>query len=670
MPQKVIIIGGGVAGLTAAHYLSRRNFDVTVYERRSYFGGKAASIRLPSAAPDSVGCPGEHGFRFFPQWYRHVTDTMADIPFRGRGNVGPERSVAEHLVPCDENEIRRYRGPATPVALRPPRSTNQAQALVSFILQLNQRIPTSEVASFFRELAKFVAYPESERRRIYDEISWWKLLEAEQKTAEFRELIVATTQSLLAAQPKQSSAYTIANLAIRTLFAQPLERDRVLDGPTNEVWINPWVNYLAGRGVRFVPGYQLDSILFDETQPRIGKLRFSAVADNVALKYARQAGRARRAGGRGPRWRENARALALELGAADAFLAEEQYLSSYVAPDPLEDQADYYVFALPVEQMAYFVNRSATMTSYDESLRNIITLAGSTEWMAGIQFYLTRTASSFPKGHVVCSDSEWALTVREQTHLWRDTALPADVRALLTVDISNWKQPGRSIPREAARCTREEIAREVWVQLKESFNRDNDEMLRDDMLRGGAPEDPRSFYLDDNIVEITDRRKQAAYSRANSLRSSSEELLAQAAREQDPSFAFGDRASFNLEPLLINRPGALARRPAAATRIPNMFLAADYVDTRANLASMEGANEAGRHAVNAILDKAQRTADPCEVFSYEDGEALATLTGWAGALEANPLARSSAELARNAADLLGSAVGRFSDVMRNLGRKK
>jgi hypothetical protein len=101
-----------------------------------------------------------------------------------------------------------------------------------------------------------------------------------------------------------------------------------------------------------------------------------------------------------------------------------------------------------------------------------------------------------------------------------------------------------------------------------------------------------------------------------------------------------------------------------------MFLAADYVDTRANLASMEGANEAGRLAVNAILAKAQRTADPCEIFSYEDGEALATLTGWAGALEANPLARSSVEFARNAADLLGSAAGRFSDVMRNLGRRK
>jgi uncharacterized protein with NAD-binding domain and iron-sulfur cluster len=669
MPQKVIIIGGGVAGLTAAHYLSRKNFDVSVYERRSYFGGKAASVRLPRVAPDSVGCPGEHGFRFFPQWYRHVVDTMEDIPFRGRGNVGPERSVAEHLVPCDENEIRRYRGPATPIALRLPRTSNQAQALVSFFLQLNQRIPPSEIASFFQELAKFVSYPESERRRIYDEISWWKLVDAEQKTAEFRELIVATTQSLLAAQPKQSSAYTIANLAVRTLFARPLDRDRVLDGPTNEVWIKPWVTYLQGRGVRFVPGRQLDSVVFDEDEPKIRKLRFSAVADNVGFKYARQADRARRAGEQAPHWGNNAVALAQELGGNARFL-DGQYLDSYVAPVPIEDDADYYVFALPVEQMAYFVNRSATMTSYDESLRNITTLAGSTEWMAGIQFYLTRALPSFPKGHVVCSDTEWALTVREQTHLWRDTALPADVRALLTVDISNWRQPGRSIPREAATCTRDEVAREVWEQLKESFNRDNDEMLRDDMLLGGGPGSPRSFYLDDNIVEISDRRKQAAYSRANSLRGSSEELLAQAAREQDASFAFGDRASFNLEPLLVNRPGALARRPSAATRINNMFLAADYVDTRANLASMEGANEAGRLAVNAILAKAQRTADPCEIFSYEDGEALATLTGWAGALEANPLARSSVEFARNAADLLGSAAGRFSDVMRNLGRRK
>ena len=44
-----------------------------------------------------------------------------------------------------------------------------------------------------------------------------------------------------------------------------------------------------------------------------------------------------------------------------------------------------------------------------------------------------------------------------------------------------------------------------------------------------------------------------------------------------------------------------ADRPQAATEIGNLLLASDYVRTHTELATMEGANEAGHRAVNAIL---------------------------------------------------------------------
>ena len=43
----VAILGGGVGGLSAAHELSTRGFDVHVYEMRDAFGGKARSIDVP-----------------------------------------------------------------------------------------------------------------------------------------------------------------------------------------------------------------------------------------------------------------------------------------------------------------------------------------------------------------------------------------------------------------------------------------------------------------------------------------------------------------------------------------------------------------------------------------------------------------------------------------------
>ena len=70
----------------------------------------------------------------------------------------------------------------------------------------------------------------------------------------------------------------------------------------------------------------------------------------------------------------------------------------------------------------------------------------------------------------------------------------------------------------------------------------------------------------------------------------------------DPAIQFPNpTAATNLEPLLINTAGSWADRPDAATRIPNLFLAADFVRTHTDLATMEGANEAARRAVNAIL---------------------------------------------------------------------
>src|SRR5687768_9518392 len=48
-PRTVAVLGGGIAGLTAAHELAERGFRVTVYERLA-LGGKARSFGVPGSA--------------------------------------------------------------------------------------------------------------------------------------------------------------------------------------------------------------------------------------------------------------------------------------------------------------------------------------------------------------------------------------------------------------------------------------------------------------------------------------------------------------------------------------------------------------------------------------------------------------------------------------------
>jgi len=86
----------------------------------------------------------------------------------------------------------------------------------------------------------------------------------------------------------------------------------------------------------------------------------------------------------------------------------------------------------------------------------------------------------------------------------------------------------------------------------------------------------------------------------------------------DPAIeATGDGVD-NSSPLLINTAGSLQNRPTASTEIDNLMIAADYVRTHSDLASMESANEAGRRATNAIIERSGATARRCGVWELTE----------------------------------------------------
>ena len=58
-PQRIAVIGAGVAGLTAAWLLQRKH-DVTIFEKNDYVGGHTRTLRVPNG-PDK-GTPVDTGF--------------------------------------------------------------------------------------------------------------------------------------------------------------------------------------------------------------------------------------------------------------------------------------------------------------------------------------------------------------------------------------------------------------------------------------------------------------------------------------------------------------------------------------------------------------------------------------------------------------------------------
>ena len=65
--KRVVVVGGGLAGLTAATELAARHFDVTLVERAAQLGGKLTAWTVRALGEEF---PVEHGFHgFFAQYY-------------------------------------------------------------------------------------------------------------------------------------------------------------------------------------------------------------------------------------------------------------------------------------------------------------------------------------------------------------------------------------------------------------------------------------------------------------------------------------------------------------------------------------------------------------------------------------------------------------------------
>ncbi|MFE1410074.1 FAD-dependent oxidoreductase [Streptomyces sp. NPDC058746] len=520
--RRVAVLGGGVAGLTAAHELAERGYAVTVYERRA-LGGKARSMDVPgSARGGRRPLPAEHGFRFIPGIYHNLPDTMRRIPFPGNANGVWDNLVAPREMMFARSGGREdLRGPIpwpehSPAELTP----DELRRALTGILQSLVRLPLHETAYFVNRVLVFLTSCDERRNDVWERTPWWEFVRAEQMSSEYQRILaVGITRNIVATKAEEASTRTVGTLGEAFVF-NLLGRgadgppDRILNLPTNEAWIDPWEAHLRSLGVEFRIGWTVREVRY---------------------------------GG----------------GGVSGVVVE--------GPDGARQTAtaDHYVSALPVEHARR--TWSAELRAADPMLGRCDRL--ETDWMTGIQFYLTERAP-LVHGHLNCIDSPWSLTAIQQAEHWPSRDFPADYGDgtavdCLSVDISEWDKPGILYGKTAKQCTREEVAREVWAQLKASLNDTGKTLLSDSRLH--------SWHLDPGVDGL------------------------------------GTPNPTNQDELLIHPVGTFHNRPSAGTRIPNFFLSGDYVAVDIDLATMEGANASARAAVNSLLDRDGSPSARCTV---------------------------------------------------------
>jgi geranylgeranyl pyrophosphate synthase/uncharacterized protein with NAD-binding domain and iron-sulfur cluster len=535
---RVVVLGGGVAGMSAAHELAERGFEVIVLERRDIPGGKARSIDVapPSPGPEPRKAlpresslpwvPGEHGFRFFPGFYKHVIDSMRRIPTQDG------RLVADALVPTTRVGLTQYAQPMFALPAQFPRTPNDALTVLQDLLLAFSPVTgllPEDLAHFGARIVQILTSCPERRLAEYEKTPWWTFIGAESRSEAYQKFLASgITRSLVAAKAKTASTRTIGDIFVQLMLTvlDPLggTTDRVLDGPTSHVWIDPWKRWIESLGAHYLTNAEVKQLLCHEGR----------IAGIVTERDGR-----------------------VEL-----------------------IEGDHYVCALPVERAAPLM--SPEILDADPSLESLQALARNTEWMNGLQFYLRRDVPML-HGHVIHSDTEWALTSISQFQFWRqemiDLYADVEVNGVLSIDVSDWEARDRN-GRCAMECSLEEVHAEVWDQLKRSVNSNGVDVLRDDNLCG--------WFLDPDIGPDP----------------------LQPGRLQ------------NLEPLLVNLIDTWRLRPEAVTAIPNLFLASDYVRTYTDLATMESANEAARRAVNGILAAEGYSGSRCAIWPLEEPAAL------------------------------------------------
>ncbi|BBZ61065.1 FAD-dependent oxidoreductase [Mycolicibacterium monacense] len=643
--RTVAVLGGGIAGLTAAHELADRGFDVTVYEPRHderiglgpeppscyppvKLGGLAASQYSTVGTHDGSnaelrpfpgrrGAPrkpgravaGEHGFRFFPAYYLHIWDLFQRIPVYERIEL-PGSDI--RFLPTSRtvlDNVRRVVTQGTTVEGKPslvfPREA--PRSLAEFLGTVNQLrelgFTQADVSTFVSRLLRYLVTSPHRRARELQNLSAYDFFVGrDSATGVPRFSYTPQFDTVLREMPKVLAAFDSnwgdARTNLTTYLQLQLQMDRrdnkadgVLNGPTTESWFDHWYRHLTALGVRFVRAVanRIDALPVDPSLPPHRRARVQiTLADGTRLTpdYAVVAVDAPEA--------ERVTAP-LRTAACGGTVSELEGFTTSVPPatGPLEP--------------------AATRTA---ARRNPYALAemGRVPWdrfqtLGGIQYFFD-TEFQLLRGHMYYSGTEWALSSINQHGMWeRRPMLAQDGHvSVLSVDIGDFNAPSRRLVdadghgKAARDCTADEIAAEVWRQIVTALTNNVDRppesllptpawyaldrglIMADGPGQGtGPPVLNETPYL---VPIIGDWPNRPGGDPWNPHGTSYVGVPTEEAWRED----------------LELRNVWQARHGGYQVHNNSVVFAGTWAKTFTRMTSMEAACESGRHAVNAILD--------------------------------------------------------------------
>lgn len=514
--------------------------------------------------------PGEHGFRFFPSFYRHVFDTMQRTPVTWR-------TRADHEYPSGTTYDNLVATGALGIGVKADPANARRR---SFIVERRMARSVEELRDFFDEFRsnldhsardgahmgaatlKYLTSCRERREGEYEHVSWSDFAELDRMTPLARRDLDRMPAVIAALNGSQSDARSQGSISLQLIFDQFTDGSRsdgTLNGPTSNAWFRHWRAHLERLGVAFHKG-ELTDFKGDRVKGVTPVVTVSDVPREMAPAEAY--------------------VLALDLpGAAKLrapFLAAAKK-AGVAAPD--------------FEALGGFIDADGLADDLAKAEPT-----GPLQHLSGVQYFF-RGHVRFPEAHMLYVDLPWGLTSISQRQFWRSQRSDDDVIAtVLSVDIAVFHAKGLN-KKTAWECTDQELAEEVWKQIRETLKGGVKGLPS--LPADGKVENPVAYWVDRNIP----------FDRARGRRS-------------------------NATPFLVNRTSEYQKRPGVPgdykVNAGKYVLCGTFMRTWTRVTSMESANESARHAVNALLfrDPARTRPDGplsfegdlCRVWSPEDHE--------------------------------------------------
>lgn len=540
--------------------------------------------------PDLNVFPSEHGFRFFPSFYRHLFDTLKRVPIL---NPKPhERTIATvrgNLVPCDGLGFAR-KGAVRSFLIQRSAVTS-AEALRNYLRLVLAELDysLSDIDRFATKMFKYMTSCTERREAEYEDISWATFVELKKYSRVSREHIEYGPQMSAALRGSKSDARTQGNISVQLMmdqFRTDGQADFTLNGPTNPAWFDHWHDYLSMQGVRFRRGTLTGFHVVDgKVLPRV----FRNVTRNDDGEFVPDPASELTARGR---YFVLALSLPAAVKAASAFLA--------VADLPPDNDFERTIAFAP---------------NLDEDLKLAVPV-GPLQHLSGIQFYF-EVDVSFWRGHTQYLDSEWGLTSIAQPQFWGRRVDRTDAyRGILSVDIGIWDRNYKG--KIAWDCTTDEIAVGAWEQIRDH----HDDAFVERYGRGARLPSPIAYAFDANIIMTTPKTDTTPFlvNRVGAYRKRPGRLVGDGHvrhrhshehwRHRHPH-EHCDDGEHRWESKLRSRYHVYLDR---------YVLVGTFMKTYTRLTSMEGANESARHGVNALLEAAKVPCELCGIWDPEDNE--------------------------------------------------